>query len=76
MKTDIDGNVKQYKARLVAQEFSQKYGMDYDQVFAPVARQTTLRILLSVTASRGMTVHHFDVKMAFLNGNLQEEIYI
>lgn len=76
LKTDINGKVKKFKARLVAQGFNQKFGVDYDQVFAPVAKHSTFRILLSVAASRDMAVYHFDAKTAFLNGELQEEIYM
>lgn len=76
IKTDAEGKIQRHKARLVAQGFSQKFGVDYDQVFAPVARQSTFRILLSVAAGRNMRVFHFDAKTAFLNGELQEEIYM
>lgn len=76
LKTDADGAVKRYKARLVARGFSQKYGVDYDQVFAPVARHSTFRVLLSTAASNGMMVYHFDAKSAFLNGELEEDIYM
>lgn len=71
-----DGTVKERKARLVAQGFSQKFGTDYDEVFAPVARNTTFRILLSVAGKRNLIVNHYDVKSAFLNGELKEEIYM
>lgn len=76
LKSDATGNTRRFKARLVAQGFSQKYGVDYDQVFAPVARQTMFRILLSVAANHKMLVYHFDVKTAFLNGVLEEKIYM
>lgn len=76
IKRDVNGNVSRYKARLVAQGFSQKYGTDYDEVFAPVVRQTTFRTLLSVAAKRKYNVQHYDIKTAFLNGNLEEEIYM
>lgn len=75
-KTDSNGNVNRYKARLVAQGFLQKFGTDYDQVFAPVARQTTFRILLSIASKENYMVHHMDVKTAFLNSKLKEEIYM
>jgi Reverse transcriptase (RNA-dependent DNA polymerase) len=65
-----------YKARLVAQGFSQKYGIDYDEVFAPVARTTTLRILLSLAGKMNYIAKHYDIKTAFLNGTLEEEIYM
>lgn len=65
-----------YKARLVAQGFSQKFGSDYDEVFAPVARHATIKLLLSSAASKNMSVTHYDAKSAFLNGELQETIYM
>lgn len=76
LKRNENGVIVRYKARLVAQGFSQQFGTDYDQVFAPVVRQTTFRTLLSVAAKRNMAVKQFDVKTAFLNGNLEEEIYM
>lgn len=76
IKRDENGNILRHKARLVAQGFSQKFGIDYDEVFAPVARSTTLRILLSVAGSRNYHVKHYDIKTAFLNGKLDEEIYM
>ena len=59
---DGDGKVVQYKARLVPKGFSQVYGADYDEVFAPVAKQTTFRTLLSIAATRKLIVKHVDVK--------------
>lgn len=75
-KINEKGDVSKYKARLVAQGYSQKYGEDYDEVFAPVVKQTTLRCLLSIAGKRKLQVYHFDVKTAFLNGNLTESIYM
>lgn len=75
-KEDGNGNIVRRKARMVAQGFSQKFGVDYDEVFAPVARSTTLRVLLSVAGERGYKVQHFDIETAFLNGELEEEIYL
>lgn len=75
-KTDALGEICRYKARLVAQGFSQKYGIDYDQVFAPVVKQTTFRILLSLASVEGLCVKHLDAKTAFLNGKLKETIYM
>lgn len=78
-KTDASGKVTRYKARLVAQGFSQKFGTDYDQVFAPVARQTTFRVLLSIASKQNLLVHHLDIKTIyniFLNGKLPETIYM
>lgn len=76
VKSDASGKLKKFKARLVAQGFSQKYGTDYDQVFAPVSRQSTFRILLSIAAHKNIDVYHFDAKTAFLNGDLVETIYM
>lgn len=61
IKYSADGQINRYKARLVAQGFSQKYGIDYDEVFAPVVTQTTFRILLAVATKRKMNVYHMDV---------------
>lgn len=60
----------------MARGFSQKFGVDYDSVFAPVATQTTLRILLTVAGQKKMAVHHLDVKCAYLHGKLKEEVYM
>lgn len=76
LKMDGSGNIIRRKARLVAQGFSQKYGVDYDEVFAPVVRSSTFRLLLSVAGVQGYQVNQFDIKSAFLNGNLNEEIYM
>lgn len=75
-KTDSNGNVARFKARLVAQGFSQKFGTDYDQVFAPVAKQTTFRTLLVIASKENLIVQHIDAKAAFLNGELEETIYM
>lgn len=74
IKTDATGQVCRYKARLVAKGFSQKFGVDYDQVFAPVVRQTTFRLLLSKASIEKLCVRHLDAKTAFLNGKLKRFI--
>lgn len=71
-----DNQPSRYKARLVARGFSQKYGFDYMETYSPVARLDTLRVVLALANREGMTVHHMDVKTAFLNGELSEEIYM
>jgi Reverse transcriptase (RNA-dependent DNA polymerase) len=76
LKRDEQENIIRYKARLVAQGFSQKYGVDYDEVFAPVTTSTTMRMLLSIAGVRGYFVRNYDVKTAFYNGKLEEEIYM
>ncbi|KAG5672409.1 hypothetical protein PVAND_002540 [Polypedilum vanderplanki] len=75
-KEDQEGNIIEYKARLVAQGYSQNYGEDYDEVFAPVTRSSTFRLLLAVSGRRKYYVKQFDIKTAFLNGELKEEIYL
>lgn len=65
-----------YKARLVAQGFTQKFGVDYDEVFAPVTRSSTFRALLAISSVQNLVVQQYDVKSAFLNGTLNEEIYM
>lgn len=76
IKTDENGNVERYKARLVAQGFSQKYGIDYDQIFSPVGRPETFRLILVVAGVKKFMLKQFDIQTAFLNGNLKEEIYM
>ncbi|WVZ58492.1 hypothetical protein U9M48_008764 [Paspalum notatum var. saurae] len=76
LKRDEHGNVVKHKARLVAKGYVQRQGIDYEEVFAPVARMESVRVLLAVAAQRGWAVHHMDVKSAFLNGELAEEVYV
>ena len=68
--------MKSFKGRLVAQGYSQKYGIDYDEVFSPVARFSSVRTLLAFAVERKMLIHQMDVVTAFLNGDLKEEIYM
>lgn len=76
LKLNELGEIERYKARLVAQGFTQKYGVDYDEVFAPVARPATFRTLLAIAGHNNMIIKQYDVKTAFLNGDLHEEIYM
>jgi hypothetical protein len=64
------------KSRLVAQGFSEKEGIDYEETFAPVARLEAIRILLAFSVAKGFKLHQMDVKSAFLNGVLEEEVYV
>jgi hypothetical protein len=70
------GEVVRHKARLVVKGYAQQQGIDYDVVFAPVARLEAIRLLLALAAEEGWQVHHMDVKTTFLNGDLQEEVYV
>ena len=76
VKKDPAGNVIKHKARLVAKGYAQKQGIDFDEVFAPVARMETVCLLLALAAHKKWEVHHMDVKSAFLNGDLTEEVYV
>lgn len=76
LKRNAQGEIDKYKARLVARGFSQREGFDYMETYSPVAKLTTLRILLSVANHMNMFVHQMDVKSAFLNGKLHEEIFM
>jgi len=75
-KKDASGIITKHKARLVAKGYVQRQGIDFDEVFAPVARLESVRLLLAHAACEGWAVHHIDVKSAFLNGVLQEEVYV
>jgi hypothetical protein len=71
-----DGTIDKYKVRLVAKGYTQKKDENFFDTYSPVARLTTIRVLLSLTASHGLLVHQMNVKTAFLNGELEEEIYM
>jgi hypothetical protein len=71
-----DGTIENYKARIVATGYTQKEGEDFFDTYSPVARLTTIQVLLSLAASYGLLVHQMDVKTAFLNEQLEEEIYM
>ncbi|XP_019465371.1 PREDICTED: uncharacterized protein LOC109363566 [Lupinus angustifolius] len=75
-KLNSYGSLNRYKARLVALGNKQEFGVDYDETFAPVAKMTTIRTVLTIAASNGWSLHQMDVKNAFLHGDLTEDIYM
>ena len=76
LKKNAKGEVERYKARLVVKGYSRRQGIDYDEVFAPVARLETIRLLISLVAQNQWRIFQMDVKSAFLNGYLEEELYV
>ncbi|GKG36502.1 retrovirus-related pol polyprotein from transposon TNT 1-94, partial [Tanacetum coccineum] len=76
VKTDESGGVLKNKAQLVAQGFRQEEGIDFKESFAPVARIEAIRISIAYVAHKNMIIYQMDVKMAFLNGELKEEVYV
>eukprot|EP00253_Pinus_taeda_P032492 PITA_32492 len=76
VKQAANGSVEKHKARFVARGFSQVKEIDYDETFAPVARYSSIRSMLALSAQMGCKIHQMDVKNAFLNGTIEEEVYI
>lgn len=76
LKKDNKGAIVKYKARDVAKGYVHQQGIDFEEIFAPVTRLETVRLLLELSAKNGWLVHHLDVKSTFLNGELQEEVYV
>jgi hypothetical protein len=76
LKLDENGDVARFKARLVALRFSQVYGVDYPETYAPVAKMTTIRLIFAIATMEDWHIHQMDVKTAFLLRDLDEEIYM
>lgn len=74
LKCDQEGNIERYKARLVAKGFSQVENFDYKETYSPVASMSTIRLLFAVASKRRMGILQFDIKTAFLYGDLDEHI--
>ena len=75
-KQDEDGQVVRNKARLITQGYTQVKGMDYGDTYAPVARLESIRILLAYANNHDITLYQMDIKSAFLNGEIEEEVYV
>ena len=76
IKTHSDGSIERYKAHLVAKGFTQEYGIDYEETFTPVVRISSICALLAVATASKWDIFQMDVKNAFLNGDLSEEVYM
>ena len=75
-KVGANGSVERYKARLVAQGFSQKFGLDYDETFCPVVHFESVRTVIGMAVQNSLKMHQLDVATAFLNGELEEEVFM
>jgi hypothetical protein len=71
-KHKVDGSVERYKAKLVAKGFTQTYGINYEETFAPVAKMNSIRVVLSIATNLNWPLHQFNVKNAFIHGDLEE----
>jgi hypothetical protein len=76
IKHAADGSIEKYKERFVACGFSQNEGIEYDETFAPIALYTSIMTIISLASILGWKLHQMDVKTAFLNGQVEEEVYI
>ena len=76
IKANSDGSIEQFKARFVTKGYLQQYVMDYEKTFVPIAKRTIVRTLIAVTSVRQWCISRLYVKNAFLNGELQEEVYM
>jgi Reverse transcriptase (RNA-dependent DNA polymerase) len=75
-KMNPQGEIERYNVRLVVKGYRQKAGIDYDEVFAPMAQMETIRLLILIAAQFEWSINQIDVKLTFLNGVLEEEVYV
>jgi hypothetical protein len=76
IKHAVDGSVENFKAIFVARGFTQKEGIDYEEIFSPVARYTSIRTIISLASVLGWKLHQMDVKTTFLNGKIEHEVFV
>ena len=76
IKRNANGSINKFKAHLVAKGYVQEHGIEFDEVFSPVARLEMIRLLIGLTAANKWEIHHLDVKTAFLHGELNEDVYV
>ena len=76
LKDNPDKSIEHFKARVVAKGYTQKAGIDFTETFAPVVRFNTLRVLLTITALEDLELSQLDFKSAYLNGEIEEEVYM
>lgn len=76
IKINFDGSIDCHKARLVAQGFTQKFGVDFKETFIPFAKMTTFRVLVSIVVNNEWSLSQMDVKNAFFHGDLEEEVFM
>jgi hypothetical protein len=76
IKQAVDGSVEKFKAIFVARGFTQKEGIHYDETFAPVARYTSIRVIIALASILGWRLHQMDVKTTFLNGKIEQEVFV
>jgi hypothetical protein len=75
-KYDSQGNIDKFKARLVVKEYTQREGINYNETFSPVSCKDSFRIIMALVAHYDLELHQMDVKTAFLNGDLDETVYM
>ena len=75
-KLNSDGSINKHKARLVVKGYAKMFGVDFSKTFTPVARLDTIKMLLALAAQKSWNIHQMDVKLAFLNGYLEKEIFV